>query len=253
MNTTTLSVPTWWSTGPEPGNLGDVLTPVLLHHFGYEPVWTDRDRANLLCVGSIARFAKPGQTVLGSGIMWAHDRLEPRARYLAVRGPLTRDAVLAAGGECPEVYGDPALLLPLIFHPPGVPREHDIGIVPHYIDFSHIQRDHAGLRLIHPLRTDPLHVVWEIMQCRAIVSSSLHGIIVAHAYRIPAAWVRFGDRLDGDDVKFRDYAESMGIELVPYRSVREAVPVLPPLEAYSRRRPLLEAFFSLRHILQEAA
>jgi len=235
---------TWWSTGPEPGNLGDVLTPLLLRHFGYQPVWTGRDRADLLCIGSIARFARPGQTVLGSGIMWSGDRLDPAARYLAVRGPLTRDAVLRAGGECPEVYGDPALLLPLAFKP-EVPKLHDLGIVPHYVDARDSIFGHRwGDAVIHPLRADPLDVVREIIACRAIVSSSLHGIIVAHAYRIPAAWVRFGDRLDGDDVKFRDYAESMGIELVPYRCTGDAVPVLPPPEAY-QRMSLVEAFLSL--------
>jgi hypothetical protein len=158
--------------------------------------------------------------------MWATDKPSPKARYLAVRGPLTRDVVLRAGGDCPEVYGDPALLLPLVYLRSAFrERRHDIGLVPHYVDLKAARN--YGLPIINPLRADPLEVVNEILACRAILSSSLHGIIVAHAYGIPAAWVRLSDRLDGDDTKFRDYAASVGIELVPYKKLGGAVPVLP--------------------------
>jgi hypothetical protein len=40
------------------------------------------------------------------------------------------------------------------------------------------------------------------------VSSSLHGIIVAHAYGVPARWVRW--RHDsGDGIKYLDYFQSV--------------------------------------------
>jgi hypothetical protein len=212
----------WWSRGPKPGNLGDMLTPVVLEGLGHRVKWTPRAGAELLAIGSVVRFAEAGQTVWGSGAMWVNDRPSPKARYLAVRGPLTRDAVLRAGGECPEVYGDPALLLPLVHNTPVEPV-HDLGVVPHYVDPA----PEGDWAVISPLSGDPLSVVDQIRQCRAIVSSSLHGIIVAHAYGIPAAWVRLGNRLDGDDTKFRDYAASVGVELEPYSTVEAARPVLP--------------------------
>lgn len=218
----------WWSRAPSPGNLGDVLTPIVLGALGKSVRWTSRRTADLIAIGSIVRFARPAQTVWGSGIMWAHDRPDPRARYLAVRGPLTREAVLRAGGYCPEVYGDPALLLPRVYRPPVEPV-HDLGLVPHYVDLRLPAVRESGLPVISPLSADPLAVVDRIRACRAIVSSSLHGIIVAHAYGIPAAWVRLGDGLDGDDSKFRDYAASVGVELVPHRRIEDAFPVLPTL------------------------
>lgn len=216
----------WWSTGPRPGNLGDVLTPVLLERMGVPFRRASRTKADLLATGSIIRFAQAGQAVWGSGAMFATDRPSPGARYLAVRGPLTRDVVLRRGGDCPEIYGDPALLLPTVYAPPTEKR-HEIGLVPHYVDAKDPQVRTSDLPIINPLRADPLNVVDEIRSCHAILSSSLHGIIVAHAYGIPAAWVRLGDRLDGDDTKFRDYAASVGIELPAYRSLSGAVPVLP--------------------------
>lgn len=216
----------WWSQGPRPGNLGDVLTPVILKGFGYRPTWTDREAADFLCIGSIARFARPGQRVVGSGVMWSSDLLNPEAEWLAVRGPITRGRVLSNGGRCSEVEGDPALLLPEFFDPLA-PKRFDVGIVPHYVDFERVRSLHPEVPLINPLRADPLDVVFEVLQCRSILSSSLHGIILAHAYGIPAAWVRFSDGLDGDDVKFQDYAESVGIELDPAPNVYAADPVLP--------------------------
>ena len=54
--------------------------------------------------------------------------------------------------------------------------------------------------------------VERVARCRAVVSSSLHGLITAHAYGIPAVPVSFGDRLYGDNVKFLDYALSVGVE-----------------------------------------
>ena len=231
----------WWSRSPIPGNLGDVLTPVLLAGLGYEVEWASQQSADLLATGSIVRFARPGQFVYGSGIMWATDTPSPLARYLAVRGPLTRKIVLRCGGDCPEVYGDPALLLPRV-HAEPVEQCHDVGIVPHYVDDEAVRAAYPDAHIISPLSADPLAVVDQIRACRSILSSSLHGIIVAHAYGIPAAWVRFSDRLDGDDVKFRDYAASVGVELKPYKTIDEAVPVLGSIDLGQ----LLEAIEAIR-------
>ena len=53
----------------------------------------------------------------------------------------------------------------------------------------------------------------QVLECEKIVSTSLHGIICAHAYNIPACWMKIGNRLIGDDVKFFDYFESVGANI----------------------------------------
>jgi hypothetical protein len=48
-----------------------------------------------------------------------------------------------------------------------------------------------------------------------ILSSSLHGLIIANAFGRPAGWVRLSEALFGDDVKFQDYYASVGLERAP--------------------------------------
>ena len=48
----------------------------------------------------------------------------------AVRGPLTRDLLIKYGHKCPEVYGDPAILMPLIYQPKLVDEKNDILVIP---------------------------------------------------------------------------------------------------------------------------
>lgn len=215
-------VGTFWPLTPKPGNMGDLLTPLILRHLGIDHRWVDQDAPELLVCGSIARFACVGTTVLGAGAMRVGDYLHPGARWLAVRGPLTRARVQQCGGTCPEVYGDPALLLPRLLPEWIVNRQVGYGIVPHYVDQSIVDQPFINL-----LDSDPLVPVAAIRRCSQVYSSSLHGIIIAHAYGIPAAWVRWSDKVNGDGFKFRDYAASVGIDLVPYASIREARLVCP--------------------------
>ena len=234
-------VRSWWTLFPLPGNMGDKLTPILLSLYGHQPKRVPREQIEWLFIGSTIRFAGPGVNVVGSGVIDRRDRIEPRARFLAVRGPITAELIQRAGGYSPEILGDPALLLPR-FYCPDVAAGEEIGFVPHYIDQQDPQVASWNGPLINVLRSNPLDVVAEIRNCRAIISSSLHGIIVAHAYGIPAAWVRLGNRLMGDDVKFADYAASVGITLIPYKNVNEAEPILP---RNINTEPLHRLFLSL--------
>jgi Polysaccharide pyruvyl transferase. len=206
----------FWCRTPSRPNFGDALTPWLVHRIaGTYPRYCPPDdpRGMLFVTGSIIALAGRGVTVWGSGIMNADDTVSSEVEILAVRGPRTRDRALAGGAVCPEVYGDPALLLPRL-RPRVVRQGSGVGLAPHFSQRPHfIGSDDLprGVRLIDmqaPIET----VIDELCCCDLVAASSLHGLIVSHAYGIPAVWVEFGPLPSGDRTKFHDYLESVGRE-----------------------------------------
>jgi len=203
----------WW-LGSEKGqgNFGDILTPYILDYFKINYEYTNHYKdAQVISVGSIARRAGVGVKVLGSGIISRNDKLCADADWKFVRGPFTRERVNFFGGECPEVYGDPALLLPLIVEPSA--KKYEVGIVPHNVDYEYAQENYSKNYNIIGLGTrNYKNVIEKITQCESIITSSLHGIICSHAYGIPAAWVKSNTKLKGDNVKFEDYFASVDVD-----------------------------------------
>jgi hypothetical protein len=205
-------------------------------HYGIPCRHSGIDSAEGIMIGSIAKFAKPGMAVMGSGFIRESDPVCADANYMWVRGPMTRRKVLEAGGKCPKIYGDAAMFLPEIF--PASRKQHKVGIVPHHVDYDAVRRMGTGLPVINLLNPDVKAVTDAITSCRYIISSSLHGIIVAHAYGIPAAWVQFSDKLKGDGFKFRDHYAALGLEAVP-STMRKPVYSLGTLDMGPAKEALL--------------
>lgn len=224
----------FWCRSPSRTNFGDALTPWLIRRIaGVDPIFVrpQDPRPKLIAVGSIIAYAACGDTVWGAGIMAATDLIPPGARLLAVRGPLTRARALACGTDCPEIYGDPALLLPRLHQPPSRDRE-GVGLVAHFSDrprLGDVWGKTPGLHSID-IQGGIETVIGQIAASRFVASSSLHGLIVSHAYGVPAVWIKFRDLPSGDDSKFRDY----------YLSLDVAPPVPLPV-AYDRVDPELLA------------
>lgn len=198
----------WWMK--KGNNFGDILSPKIFDYFDIPYEYTKEKLADTICVGSIAGRARSNVTVLGSGIMRQKVNLNPTVNWKFVRGPYTRKKVISAGAQCPDLYGDPGLLLPLLVNESR--KEHKIGIVPHFVDYEDIKKEYPNYHVIDLTNEDPFFVAKEITKCEKIISSSLHGIVCAHAYGIPAAWTKYSDRLNGDDIKFHDHYESIGIK-----------------------------------------
>jgi pyruvyltransferase len=202
----------WWDKVP---NLGDAISPLIVAHLSGRPVVRagDRVRGKLIGVGSILNRARDGDVVWGSGLISADAR--PRGRRIlvkAVRGPRTAAQLRGLGIECPGVFGDPGCLLPRLFpRPPGRAPRYALGVIPHHRDMELVSlRDPAVSTL--DILSSPEQFLAALWDCERVVSSSLHGIIFAEAYGIPAAWLVVSDRVLGEGHKFADYYEGTGRE-----------------------------------------
>lgn len=187
-------------------NYGDVLTPYICRKLKVTCIWSPRPSATAIMVGSIANKARPGMHVFGSGFIRRNDLICRNAIYHWVRGPISRQMVLNAGGKAPEIYGDAALLMPEFVRPSE--KVHDVGYIPHHVDYADLKQELK----IDLTKGSIESITREITKYRRIISSSLHGIIVAHAYGIPAAWVKLSDKLTGDGMKFHDHYQSVGLK-----------------------------------------
>ncbi len=192
-------------------NWGDRLSPLLLQRFSrIEAVWSPVDKAELVCVGSIlGNLVKPAYTgiILGSGKLFEDGIVPPQAHILALRGPLT-----ARGVKGEFALGDPGLLADELV--PVSEKHHELGIVPHWSDHTlahdprFLKYDPVIIRADQP----PLDVIRKIGACKKIVSSSLHGLILADAFNIPrrfeetASWKR-----EGGTFKVRDHNAALSL------------------------------------------
>jgi hypothetical protein len=113
---------------------------------------------------------------------------------------------LANDIECPEIYGDPAMLIPQYYMPKNE-KKYRLGIIPHLVDLISVLSKYSnieGVKVIN-LSDGVESVCDQICECEQIISSALHGIIVSHAYGIPAGWCEFSGNVLGNGFKFEDY------------------------------------------------
>lgn len=176
-------------------------------------------------LGSIINRATSRSLVWGSGIIAADDKINPNIEAFVVRGPLTLDRLNQMGIKNKGALGDPALLLPNII-PDHNLKSFEIGVIPHVNDYELVAINYKipeGVALIDLSDKNLEEVTAKICSCKKIISSSLHGIIVANAYGIPTIRAEFTNNLSGDGTKFLDYMLSVGAtrqEAERYYSIR---------------------------------
>lgn len=212
----------FWSDIEETkSNFGDAINPMLFTKLtGLNVVSSFKiinlfNRDTYYFIGSILdNLKKDNAIICGTGFQYEDAKvfIKP-AKIIAVRGPLSRNIFLNHKIECPEIYCDPALLLPDIYLPKKIEKKFDVGIIAHYIDKNLVvQKKIINNGLTYhfiDIEADWHQIVQDINISRYIISSSLHGIIVSHAYGIPATRIKLSNNVNGGDFKFNDYALAM--------------------------------------------
>jgi pyruvyltransferase len=203
-------------------NWGDSVNPYLFEKItgkkgvSSNVMYNFLNREEILGIGSIIVGDLSNYVIWGSGIMWEDIKLLNKPKeVLALRGLKTLKKIQEVGGNC-DVFGDPVLLFPEIFSSQNIEKKYKYGIVPHFKDKNKI-----GVQKIANLNDPEIKIidiqngieefVIDILNCENILSSSLHGLILAEAYGIPTCRLIFSEEMKGGDFKFFDYYSGVGI------------------------------------------
>lgn len=234
-------------------NLGDYLSLIVVEYMlkkhGLD-LNTQIDKTEYLyAIGSIIGFDLQDATIWGSGLLRKENAfrlVRSKLDIRAVRGPYTKQYLDKMGFKCPKVYGDPAVLMPIIYSS-NAKKKYSCSVVLHHASRmrEHItELEDIGLHYIEIKTTDYKHFIDEIAQSDMVISSALHGIILAESYGVPTVYLRDAEIVQ--DFKFGDYYSGTGREQYEYaRTIDEAIRVkpvntLPKLE--NMRSALMETF-----------
>jgi len=204
-------------------NFGDELVIPILEFLnpGAEVEHVDRNHeGKILCIGSELAGGVLRQNDIVFGYGAKYDRpieLPEDVTVLATRGPMTRALIKDFGTG---IYGDPAILMPIIYTPTPITPETQtfrVGIIPHYVDYKRFKDLEDPAICVINVKDNPFYIIDQIAACDIIISTSLHGCIVAEAYGKPVVWLQVSERIQGAAFKFNDYFTGSG------RDTREPV------------------------------
>lgn len=232
MNAERISIPLSWAatTRESPhANLGDTLSALVVAGMAGVTVRRagfDQPIERMVGVGTIGHNQRNGILHFwGTGVDAERNPVDPLVRgYVrpadtefhihALRGPNSARTLRAAGMDVPDIFGDPVWMLPRFWPMKDVEKTHDLGVILHITELEDrtpeagvkptlrrygIPDDFKGrIRLINthcaPTPEGMKAKVAEIVSCRAIVSTSLHGLVISETYGIPCAWfATYGD------------------------------------------------------------
>ncbi|OHV44734.1 hypothetical protein BCD48_24980 [Pseudofrankia sp. BMG5.36] len=205
----------WWSPGyPHKKNFGDEISPLLITEIFDRPCQPSApDRCEIVAAGSIVELVL-GMKRANRPILWGTGFMREEDNHItgndfevvAVRGSRSRERV--KDNRDAVTLGDPGLLADALLTSSPV-RKHRLGVLPHFLDAEIAELDwlraQDGVHIIDAT-WEPRRVVAEIAACETLISSSLHGLIVADSVGVPNGHIRLSDnKFIGGMYKFRDY------------------------------------------------
>jgi len=212
-----------WTTGQHPdANLGDALSAVMVSAISglkIEPAAFNHDNERMTAVGTIGHAQYGAKVhVWGTGFDLKRgptgaigDYRVPDNTELvvhAVRGKQTAVGLRKLGVEVPDIYGDPVWFLPRVFPFADIRKEFELGVIVHISELDEATARASVRKNLERYRIPPefsqnikiintyaapdiagmQDKIREIVSCRRILSTSLHGLVIAETYNIPCAW-----------------------------------------------------------------
>ncbi len=250
------------------GNLGDMLSPVIVAAFTGSLVkavprtWPGK---RLVAIGTIGHLQRFGQTTFwGTGIGGTDNHFQvarnfrpPRFTKLsatALRGPFSAAMLRAAGFEGSSIYGDPGLLVSRLWPDLRPTKRYELGVYFHISEATHAAQDatpkpefrryDVPQELARTVVVRNTYVpatlsalrekVKEMLECKRILSTALHPLVLAEAYGLPCAPFDFhhgpsafmapDDDEQPFDHRMRDFYAGIGAPRVPVFRTERHIP-----------------------------
>ena len=192
------------------GNFGDDLNPWLWPRLLPGLIHEHAGPA-LVGIGTIMNDQWPegAKVIVGAGVGYGTlPRLTSDCAVHFVRGPGTARAL---GLPASYAITDPAHLITQLIRP--LPRGKGTLFIPHHVsalraDWRAVARA-AGMQYVDPA-SGALAVVNRIRASSLVVTSAMHGAIVADAFRVP--WIRVREYAHLNDFKWQDWGDSLGVD-----------------------------------------
>lgn len=169
-------------------NFGDSINPWYWGHYVPKALESDVDDL-FVGIGTLLNNELPQRHrqihIMGSGAGYGETipRVSPNWHVHCVRGPLTAQAI----GAAPEsAVTDPAVLLSELI-PTTSQRDTMAAFMPHIgIDSARLRHltEVSGIRYISPA-SDPTTVINAVNRSDRLITSAMHGAILADALRVP--------------------------------------------------------------------
>lgn len=238
-------------------NIGDSINPLIIENIiGYKVQHAEWNECDTSGIGSgLRRFFMRKRDVFASRegfrkkltgamtfrtcqlwsagfIRYCEDKEIPLRRHLqvaSVRGELSRrrlEQILGKPIDC--TLGDAGLLASELLKE-KTNKKYRLGIIAHQREIGEKEwdelQDSIPNSILLDVRADPMETLRKMSECDCIISSSLHGLIIADSFGIPNRRVVLTDRLAGDGFKFDDYYSSFGIVAEPPINLKETMTI----------------------------
>jgi glycosyltransferase involved in cell wall biosynthesis len=187
--------------------IGSILDQYFFKNKRKEKLENEDNIINVWGSGFIADF----ETLNKTDSNWYVEEFWSKMKIYALRGFLSK-------ARCEKLLntklnnialGDPALLLNKIIDYKNIDKIYDVGVIPHYHDKDNINLQNIKLTKykikIIDISGETEKVINDIASCKVILSSAMHGLIVADAFLIPNKWIELSDKVYGNGYKFLDY------------------------------------------------
>lgn len=227
-------------------NFGDSVNKLFWEIIIEEKIYNNKNDYHYITTGSIMNLVNEKSIVFGTGFIsktgdiggdfWGkgtNNKYKIPYKIIAVRGPLTRQKLLNFNINCPENYGDPLILMPCIYDISTNIKNDVIGIIPHYIDKNNnnykilkknLELEGYIVKYID-IRVGENYkkLIDSINNCKYIISSSLHGMMMGIVYKKKTIFIEFGNKVIGDGFKFQDFFGSININYINMNTYDKSV------------------------------